>query len=114
MKDKGYKSIAIICKNKENCEKLYSSLKSIGTDVNLIVSDKCEFKIGVNIISSYIAKGLEFDGVILADGENYLSNEDKHLFYTACTRALHELHIFTNTSLEKILPKDSSLYSIIK
>lgn len=114
MQNKCYKSIAIICKNKENCEKLYSSLKSIGTDVNLIVSDKCEFKIGINIISSYIAKGLEFDGVILADGENYLSNEDKHLFYTACTRALHELHIFTNTSLEEILPKDSSYYSIIK
>ena len=114
MQNKCYKSIAIICKNKESCEKLYSSLKSIGTDVNLIVSDKCEFKIGINIISSYIAKGLEFDGVILADGENYLSNEDKHLFYTACTRALHELHIFTNTSLEEILPKDSSYYSIIK
>ena len=114
MQNKCYKSIAIICKNKENCEKLYSSLKSIGTNVNLIVSDKCEFKIGINIISSYIAKGLEFDGVILADGENYLSNEDKHLFYTACTRALHELHIFTNTSLEEILPKDSSYYSIIK
>ena len=114
MQDKGYKSIAIICKNKENCEKLYSSLKTIETDVNLIVSDKCEFKIGVNIISSYIAKGLEFDAVILADGENYLSNDDKHLFYTACTRALHELHIFTNTSLEKILPKNSSLYTIIE
>ena len=41
-------------------------------------------------------------------------NEDKHLFYTACTRTLHELHIFTNTSLEEILPKDSSLYSIIE
>ena len=114
MQNKCYKSIAIICKNKENCEKLYSSLKSIGTDVNLIVSDKCEFKIGINIISSYIAKGLEFDGVILADGENYLSNEDKHLFYTACTRALHELNIYTNTSLENILPKDDSLYKIIR
>ena len=81
--------------------------------MNLITSDKCEFKIGVNVISSYIAKGLEFDGVILADGESYLSIEDKHLFYTACTRALHELHIYTNTSLEEILPKDSSLYEIV-
>ncbi|MEN8077189.1 UvrD-helicase domain-containing protein [Clostridioides difficile] len=113
MKDKGFKSIAIICKNKENCENLYYSLKEINSDVNLIISDKCEFKIGVNVISSYLAKGLEFDGVILADGENYLSNEDKNLFYTACTRALHELNIYTNTSLENILPKDSSLYKII-
>lgn len=112
MKDKGYKSIAIICKNKENSEKLYSSLKELNDDINLIVSDKCEFKIGINVISSYIAKGLEFDGVILADGESYLSIEDKHLFYTACTRALHELHVYTNTSLENIIPKDNSLYTL--
>ena len=113
MKDKGYKSIAVICKNKENSENLYSCLKEINNDINLITSDKCEFKIGVNVISSYIAKGLEFDAVIISDGESYLSIEDKHLFYTACTRALHELHIYTNTSLEKILPKDSSLYEIV-
>ena len=113
MKDKGYKSIAIICKNKENSKKLYSSLKELNDDINLIISDKCEFKIGINVISSYIAKGLEFDGVILADGESYLSIEDKHLFYTACTRALHELHIYTNSSLENILPKDSSLYTVV-
>ena len=113
MKDKGYKSIAVICKNKENSENLYSCLKEINNDINLITSDKCEFKIGVNVISSYIAKGLEFDAVIISDGESYLSIEDKHLFYTACTRALHELYIYTNTSLEKILPKDSSLYEIV-
>ena len=113
MKNKGYKSIAVICKNKENSENLYSCLKEINNDINLITSDKCEFKIGINVISSYIAKGLEFDAVIIADGESYLSIEDKHLFYTACTRALHELYIYTNTSLEKILPKDSSLYEIV-
>ena len=113
MKNKGYKSIAVICKNKENSENLYSCLKEINNDINLITSDKCEFKIGVNVISSYIAKGLEFDAVIIADGESYLSIEDKHLFYTACTRELHELYIYTNTSLEKILPKDSSLYEIV-
>ena len=110
---KGYKSIAIICKNKENSKKLYSSLKELNENLNLIISDKCEFKIGINVISSYIAKGLEFDGVILADGESYLSIEDKHLFYTACTRALHELHIYTNSSLENILPKDSNLYTVV-
>lgn len=113
MKDKGYKSIAIICKNKENCEELYNKLKKLNNDVNLIISDKCDFKVGVNVISSYLAKGLEFDGVILADGENYLSNEDKNLFYTACTRALHELHIYSNKSLNDILPKDNSLYEIV-
>lgn len=113
MKDKDYKSIAIICKNKENCEKLFNSLSKLDNTINLITSDECDFKVGVNVITSYLAKGLEFDGVILADGEKYLDNEDKHLFYTACTRALHELHIYSNSSLEDILPRDTSLYTII-
>lgn len=112
MKNNQYKSIAVICKNKENCENLFNKLKSYDSDINLITSDKCEFKIGVNIITSYLAKGLEFDGVIIADGEKYLDIHDKHLFYTVCTRALHELHIFSNKSLEKILPKDTSLYDL--
>lgn len=112
MKNNQYKSIAVICKNKENCENLFNKLKSYDSDINLITSDKCEFKTGVNIITSYLAKGLEFDGVIIADGEKYLDIHDKHLFYTVCTRALHELHIFSNKSLEKILPKDTSLYDL--
>lgn len=112
MKARGYKSIAIIGKNKFICENIYSNLNEIDDDINLIVSDKCDFKIGVNVITSYLAKGLEFDGVILADGENYLDSEDSNLFYTVCTRALHELHIYSNTVLTDILPKDSSLYEI--
>ena len=69
-------------------------------------------KNGINVISSYLAKGLEFDGVIVADGENYLDREDSNLFYTVCTRALHKLVIFSSKSIETILPKNKSLYDI--
>lgn len=113
MKSKGYKSIAIICKNKESCQNIFDILSVFDEDINLIISDNCDFKVGVNVITSYLAKGLEFDGVILADGQNYLNAFDANLFYTSCTRALHELHIFSNTSLESILPKDKSLYTKI-
>ncbi|MBM6837288.1 ATP-binding domain-containing protein, partial [Clostridium saudiense] len=65
------------------------------------------------VISSYLAKGLEFDGVIIADGENYLDSEDSNLFYTACTRALHKLVIFSSTPLDNILPKNTMLYDYI-
>ena len=77
------------------------------------VEQSALFKGKIPVMTLHQAKGLEFDGVILADGESYLSIEDKHLFYTACTRALHELHIYTNTSLENILPQDNSLYTLI-
>lgn len=39
----------------------------------------------------YKAKGLEFDAVIVMD--NYLANE-KEMYYTACTRAQHELVVY--------------------
>ncbi|MGL4107299.1 HelD family protein [Clostridium sp. LP20] len=113
MTEKGYKSIAVICKNKTKAEEIYIRLKDIKDNINLIDNDKAEFKIGINVISSYLAKGLEFDGVILADGEAYYGEIDKNLFYTACTRALHELHIFGDKELDKVLPKNKELYTIV-
>ena len=41
----------------------------------------------------------------MADGEEYLNESNKNLFYTVCTRALHELKIFTNKDLAEMLPK---------
>ena len=112
LKDKGFNSLAVICKNKAASEKLYEKLKSINKDINLIGDDSSLFKAGVNIIPSYLAKGLEFDCVIVADGEEYLTESYNNLFYTVCTRAMHELHIITNTSLNKILPKDPNLFQV--
>ncbi|MBE6052191.1 MAG: DEAD/DEAH box helicase [Clostridium sp.] len=112
MKSKEFKSIAIICKTKENVREVYNKLKVLDEDVNLIDSDESEFKTGVNVIVSYIAKGLEFDGVIIADGESYIEDLDENLFYTVSTRALHELHILTDRNLNDILPKDNNLYTI--
>ena len=102
----------IITKDKESLRKLSPLLKE---KIKVLTFDREDilYKGGKVLIPAYYAKGLEFDGVILADGESYLSIEDKHLFYTACTRALHELHIYTNTSLENILPQDNSLYTLI-
>jgi DNA helicase II / ATP-dependent DNA helicase PcrA len=43
-----------------------------------------------------MAKGLEFDQVIIpdADSKNYQSDVDRGLLYIACTRAMHKLDIF--------------------
>lgn len=40
-----------------------------------------------------MAKGLEFDEVIIADAdhESYRTEYDRSLLYIACTRAMHEL-----------------------
>lgn len=108
-----YKSIAIITKNIENATSIYNEIKSLIPSVNLIKDDSCEFKIGINIIPAYIAKGLEFDAVIVPDGESYNNELDKNLFYTACTRALHSLDIYSKDNMEMMLPSDNSLYKVI-
>ncbi|MGR5914097.1 ATP-binding domain-containing protein [Bacillus pacificus] len=39
-----------------------------------------------------MAKGIEFDAVIIFDAshESYYRESERSLFYTACTRAMHE------------------------
>lgn len=113
MTNKKYESIAIICKNREVSNELYRRLKELNNDVNLIEDDKDEFKKGINIIPSYLSKGLEFDAVIVADGENYLGESYNNLFYTACTRALHELHIIADRNIDEILPNNKELYTLV-
>ena len=112
MQEKGYKSIAVICKTKAITNDVYNKLKEVLDEINLIDTETSEFKVGVNAISSYLSKGLEFDGVIVADGEEYLNESNKNLFYTVCTRALHELKIFTSKDLAEMLPKDKTLYEV--
>ena len=47
------------------------------------------------ILPAYLAKGLEFDAVILYDAGAavYAEAKERKLFYTACTRALHYLDV---------------------
>ena len=49
------------------------------------------------IVPSYVAKGLEFDSVIVYTKPNnrYKENE-KYLFYVACSRAQHQLIVYNN------------------
>ena len=112
MQEKGYKSIAVICKTKAITNDVYNKLNEVLDEINLIDTETSEFKVGVNVISSYLSKGLEFDGVIVSDGEEYLNESNKNLFYTVCTRALHELKIFTSKDLAEMLPKDKTLYEV--
>ena len=48
---------------------------------------------GVIVMSAHLAKGLEFDQVIVpeTDAVNYADAMDRNLLYVACTRAMHRL-----------------------
>ncbi len=94
-KDKGYQSIALICKTEKNSLSLFTSLKD-SIDVQIMTNDSTTELQGVFIIPVYMSKGLEFDAVLIcdADSTNYHSEDDKNLLYIASTRALHRLNLF--------------------
>jgi len=88
-------SIAIICKNTYQSTKIYSDLKG-HIDLNLVVDEDDTFHQGIVVIPSYLAKGLEFDAVLVinVDAINYSHEEERHILYTICTRTLHHLSLF--------------------
>ncbi|MBQ7884654.1 MAG: AAA family ATPase [Clostridia bacterium] len=86
-----YGSVAILTKDKNEARELFVELGQLdGVTLNV----DYESQVGkVCIMPSYMAKGLEFDMVIVANaqGENYCSVLEKNLLYVSCTRALHKL-----------------------
>ena len=90
------KSIAIITKNDKEAEKVYNMLKD---DLDIMLIDGFgHIKRDLVVVPSYVAKGLEFDSVIIyTDTNNKYQEKDKYLFYVACTRAQHNLIIYNNS-----------------
>ena len=90
------KSIAIITKNDSEAEEVYNMLKD---DLDIMLIDGFgHIKRDLVVVPSYVAKGLEFDSVIIyTDEDNKYQEKDKYLFYVACTRAQHNLIIYNNS-----------------
>lgn len=106
LKGMGFKTIAIICKTADDCSKAYNLLKKGKDSPRVITGNEKEYKGGIVIVPSYLAKGLEFDGVIIAGAstEEYKENDlDIKLLYVAMTRALHKLYIYYCNDLSKLL-----------
>ena len=90
-KNSGRQSFGIICKTQEQAHTIYNEVKSVG--INLLTPDSTSFANGVIIATAHLAKGLEFDEVVVpfASANNYRTDVDKSMLYIACTRAMHRL-----------------------
>lgn len=88
-------TIAIICKSATESMIAYEALSHI-EDIKLVKSSSIEYEQGIVVIPSYLAKGIEFDAVIIYDAsaEIYGDESLRRLFYTACTRAMHYLQLY--------------------
>ncbi len=101
----GYKSIAIIAKDMKECEQIEKKISKIRSDVKLIKGKDSEYNAGISIVPSYLAKGLEFDCVIIsnANKEKYTNSSlDIKLLYVTITRAMSKLDIFYQDELSDV------------
>ncbi|KGK88853.1 UvrD-helicase domain-containing protein [Clostridium sp. HMP27] len=92
LKEKGHESIAIICRDLKETNKIGELLKD-KMYIKVIDNEEILYTSGEVIMPSYFAKGLEFDAVIVIDTNNEIENKDKML-YVMSTRALHELYVY--------------------
>ena len=94
--DLGFNSIAIICKSAAESQNAYKALCGI-EDIKLLKNGSIKYEQGVVVIPSYLSKGVEFDAVIIynASGQIYGDDSLRRLFYTACTRAMHHLQLYS-------------------
>lgn len=87
-----YNSLGIITKTQKQADALYESLSKT-FKINLLNAVSVAFGSGIVITTAHLAKGLEFDQVIVpyCTEKNYKTAPDQQILYVACTRTMHKL-----------------------
>ncbi|MEX0953631.1 MAG: 3'-5' exonuclease [Rhizobiaceae bacterium] len=90
-----HRSLAIIAKTQKDAGKLHRKLEQTGLETRLLDTESEAYSTDVIICTAHMAKGLEFDRVIVADADaaTYSTDMDRNLLYVACTRAMHRLTV---------------------
>ncbi|MDO4902741.1 MAG: RNA polymerase recycling motor HelD [Limosilactobacillus sp.] len=108
---KDHEQVAIIGKTLEDSEQLHQALQARDVESTLLRTENQRLVKGTIIVPSYLAKGLEFDAVIVwdANDDKYHGDEERQLLYTICSRAMHSLTLTATgkvTSLLDQVPTD--------
>jgi DNA helicase-2/ATP-dependent DNA helicase PcrA len=114
LKAEGFDSIAVITKTAAECREAYEELTTQGCEaLRLITKETLTFEKGSTVIPAYLAKGVEFDAALIYDASSQAFNREseRKLFYTACTRAMHRLLLYTTREWSPFIQVlDTSLY----
>ncbi|WP_419886938.1 RNA polymerase recycling motor HelD [Neobacillus niacini] len=100
----GHRTVAVICRTAAESKRVYSALKKY-IPVHLIEKATIAYEKGILVIPSYLAKGIEFDAVILYDSSQYKNESERKLFYTVCTRAMHRLHMYAANGVSPLMDR---------
>ena len=87
-----FNSLGIITKTQKQADALYALLSDL-FQINLLNAGSVAFGSGIVMTTAHLAKGLEFDQVIVphCTDKNYQSEPDRQMLYVACTRTMHKL-----------------------
>ncbi|WP_066313638.1 RNA polymerase recycling motor HelD [Bacillus sp. FJAT-29814] len=102
LQQRGYRTIAVICRTEAESRLAFEALKH-EVSLHLIEKGTVSYEKGILVIPSYLAKGIEFDAVILYNSSQYRTESECKLFYTVCTRAMHELYMFATDGLSPLM-----------
>ncbi|WP_346353859.1 HelD family protein [Azotosporobacter soli] len=112
--ERGAKSIAVITKLERQAVELYAALKAERAETEcelplcLVSGDGATYRGGISVLPVALAKGLEFDGVIVWDASEEAFKDtpfDARLLYVALSRAMHNLHILYQGEMTPLLRK---------
>ena len=108
-KNEGHRTIAVICRTAAESKAVYAALKN-EVPLHLIEKGTVSYEKGNLVIPSYLAKGIEFDAVIIYDCSQYRCESERKLFYTVCTRAMHELYMFATEGISPLMQMSNEFY----
>lgn len=88
-----YNSMGIVCKTQDQAMLLHGKLGELNIKVHLLNPNSVVFSNGVVVTTAHLAKGLEFDQVLVpfCTEKNFQHEADRQMLYVACTRAMHQL-----------------------
>lgn len=110
--DKNKQTTAIITKDLSSAKYVDKKLKADGVKESLIATANQRLVPGTLVIPSYLAKGLEFDAVVMwgASKANYEQLDETQLVYTITSRAMYKLDIIYTGEKSPLLNVNADTY----
>ena len=103
---------AIITKDLTGAKFVHEKLSEKGEKSTLIATANQRLVDGTLVIPSYLAKGLEFDAVVMwgANKKNYHQLDETQLVYTITSRAMYKLDVIYTSEKSPLLDVDPVTY----
>lgn len=96
--DDGHQTVAVLTIDAQEAHKVTRTLHQHGLTAKLLSNKDSELPDGIAVLPIYLAKGLEFDAVVIPDVSKQ-AMPDKNftgILYTMASRAMHELTMISN------------------